>query len=360
MIQLVAYNPWVLLDIVMFTITNLSKLPWDYILNWSVIREFLHSIPKLELYSALIDWVHNLLKVSLNENYLEILPTAYMGLYISFVEGDEGGFNLGPSANFTEVISSLVEMVFGEEGGEGNYYGTDYYPGPSPVSRDGAEKEDIQEIVHSEICYVLSLEPVLMNVVGDCGDGPRTLSNVPFCVSQEFKDDIGEGENMFELAKSYYFDGCTLTGHLTDGETPGGEEPERIEDPNQSFFFRGNPKKGNIATKPCKWLKTRNLGRRESLCENDNAPEDFLTPSDACPSTCCHNVEDPQNMFLKRKVTNNKGIPTANIQSCGWLEGQTQRAITAMCKKNVAFDGYPPAYVACPKTCGLCDENGLI
>lgn len=361
LIKLVAYNPWVVVDIVMFTIINMSKLPWGYILDWSVLREFLHSIPKLELYSAFIDWVHNLLKDFLYENYLEMLPPYYMSFYLSFIEGDEEGLGLGQSADFKEVVSALVEMVFGEEGGEGFYYDTDNYPGspPPPISGGTTMEEDIQEFVHSEICYVLSLEPVLMNMVGDCGDGPRTLSNVPFCVSQEFKDGTGEGENVFELSQIYDGDGCTLTGHFSDSETIGNA-PERIEDPNQSFFFRTNPKNGNVITKPCKWLKDRNLGKRESLCENDDAPEELLTPSDACPSTCCHAVEDPQNVFLRRKVINDKGIMTANIQSCGWLEGQSQGTITTFCKRKVAFDGYSPAYVACPETCGLCDENGLM
>jgi hypothetical protein len=125
-----------------------------------------------------------------------------------------------------------------------------------------------------------------------------------------------------------------------------GIAPERIEDPNQSFFFRTNPKNGNVMT--------------ESLCKNDDAPEEFLTPSDACPSTCCHVVEDPQNVFLRRKLINAQGIMTAQVQSCEWLDGQSQGTKTTLCKKKAGFDGYSPAYVACPETCGLCDENGLM
>ena len=381
-------NPWTVLDMGMFMFSNLSLLPWDHILDYEKLRVFLNSIPKNDLYEALVDEIHSLLSEFVSEDYMSYLPEIYYTVYKEIIVNLAG---LDSPVEFDEVLSSVLggsyydddypsyaydDTIDNHFGDDANAAIDDHFGDDANAAIDDHFEDDFDDDivavideVHQEICYLLSLESVKIDFKsgGACATDKldsRDIAKVPFCVSKDFLAEHN-GKEFFE--EDYYvpaeFDGnsyqCPLIVQFSetyDLSDWAFDDTEEVELPINSFFAWESNKGGEPKSvfKDCKWLKNRPLEKRQQHCAK--ASSGYATASEACPSTCCHHSEDGSNIWLKKKARYNAdGVMKSEVsKDCDWLKGQSLDDITKYCKKNAFSESSVPAYVACPETCGLC------
>lgn len=364
----VLMNPVVVYDMIRFVADQMFLLPWEHILDWNELREYLNSIPKTDFYSAVLTEIDALLS-DMAEDYMEHMPDVYREVYVEFFDYL---IELDSPITFNEIIYSIMTIV------DPNF---EYFE----------EVDEAIDTIHPEVCYALTLEPVHIDFLSDC-DGEKNLSKIPFCVSQEFKaenngkafyDEVGEtwingvwvdGEWVDEEWKDGYWEEgrneeCSLTGEFSfvyDVDDLAIEVPTiDVETPNDRFFMRMK-ENGEIVTKPCKFLAKKEASFRSRICSldaPDNLPAGIAMASAACPSMCCTIAEHPSTNWLKKKETtkiDDKGTISfigAEIETCEWLKTRNDRLIQRFCSKKAFSDEANTAYIACPETCGICSAD---
>ncbi len=350
LVRTVLMNPPVLYDMGYFVMYNMFMLPWEHILDWEKLRVYLNSIPKDDLYAAIVTEIDSILS-DMSENYEDYIPDVYRGIYTELFEDVLG---LSSPINFNEMVHSII---------------TDIDPSLTEYSH---EIDEVIDEVHSEICYILSLEAVHMDFTSDC-DGEYDLLKVPFCVSEEFKAEHNDNaffggngttwsEGYWNEELGYYVSGqdvsCSLTGKFSyvyeDVITAGHETPR------DKFLFKIRPN-GALLLKPCKFLAKRDDVTRSQLCDGEIETNGFAfggeisMAAEACPSICCLIPEDPDNTWVKKKESiEDFVVKPAVVKTCDVLKGLSDAAIERSCKKNFFSDYANSAYIACPETCGLC------
>jgi hypothetical protein len=317
-------TPWVLQDVFTFLTYRLFQLPLDQMFDWANIREFLHDIDKEELIAELLDaFVETLL--SFDPELENNLPYYYIGLHSALIDQ----FGVPEQAELINVIETVVNS-------EGDF---------------GFEVDkDTFDMVHQEICYILTMKQVTIGIEGACGDDSSlSLSGIPFCVDEEFAEESDLVQPMFQITTEPELGGCRLSGYIGDAVLSAPSLMQ--EDPNAKFVetIRGN---GTLKWKSCKYLHKIGNGERKELCNMD-APEGIPSAAVVCASSCCHNVEEMTNTYIKgKKVINNEMVVT--VETCRDLRSKSMGMIRKICKRALKHEEFGPAYAACPETCGIC------
>lgn len=126
---------------------------------------------------------------------------------------------------------------------------------------------------------------------------------------------------------------------------------------DETAFNKASMKKknGNVLAKSCKWLKKRPDSMKEKFCMK-NALGGYKSASEVCPSTCCACKEESSDVFLKKSEFSSDGTLSLIKKDCAWLQSVSESVKTLHCEKSQTsyVGGYPPAYIACPETCGNC------
>ena len=132
---------------------------------------------------------------------------------------------------------------------------------------------------------------------------------------------------------------------------------------NEKAFIKkgGKPerkKNSGVKARTCRWIAQRPADKKAKYCDKvDDGDSKFGVASEICPTTCCSCAEDANNQFLKSLWIGDDGTTNVVTRDCAWLQSiKNESKRNKYCKKrNAAYvGGLPPAYVACPETCGMC------
>ena len=176
----------------------------------------------------------------------------------------------------------------------------------------------------------------------------RTFRMFPFCkpdsckpsdtkllfdhVFSSFIEDDGEKSGKFEIKGSFY--------NSCDEKT------------NSEVAIK--QKKGKVFAKSCKWLKNRPKKLKNRICSKKKGLGKYGPAHMVCPLTCCTCPENGDNEFLRKFGIDKHGSLRILSKDCAWLQNASKNIQKAQCKKMTEsyVGGYPPAYLACPQTCG--------
>lgn len=310
-------HPWVVLDMINFVYENLLMLPWDHILNWDVMRDFLHSIPKEDMYADMIPQLRSMIcSIDMDGNLCEdLLPLITVEAVVDLVH-NEFEMDLHQPIDFHHVIAKMVD------------------------AEDHMQEvmETVSAIQH-EACYITTLEEAKMDVMWTSREGKILIKNVPICLSADYMEAHSD-KPLMDVSPYGGDDGITMMVSLSDSDGTNPSDPMiPIEDPNSMFWF--NKKKKN-----CKWLARVSPKKKDQLCKMNSAPEEFLNPFEACPSVCCFRPEIPEDSF---------SVNPRVVKTCEWLEKfKDKERVKKMCRFSKVVNGVGPAFVVCPETCGIC------
>lgn len=188
----------------------------------------------------------------------------------------------------------------------------------------------------------------------------RTVRRYPFCKHQTCND--ADVKNYYDFISTFF------TEEHGEDIDDGQEMPflsaiefkkSLVNSCDETVFHRASMKKvdGEVVAKTCKWLKKRKADVKDKFCKKKNGLGGYKSASEVCPSTCCSCQEDGDNIFLKKMSMDNDGEIKIETRTCEWLQNAPSKAKETQCSKEESsyVGGYPPAYVACPETCGGCN-----
>ena len=220
------------------------------------------------------------------------------------------------------------------------------------------ESEDGQYI--AEECGKAEGELMTLDMVMDFSNYHRTFRRYPFCKPASCEPS--------DIIKYYDYITKFFTGELS-GEEQIDDDFANVErklsitestvnscDETANFKASMKQMNGKVLAKTCRWLKNRPVHWKKKYCEKTTGFGGYSPAVEVCPSSCCACEEDSDNVFLKKTRIDEKGFLKIESKTCEWLSKASESAKNNHCSKKAASyaGGFPPAYIACPETCGLC------